>query len=425
MKRLIRGGRVIDPSCGKNEICDILIDGAKIACVGAKASRAEPDETIEVEGLIVAPGLVDMHTHLREPGFTDKETIAAGTKAAARGGVTSLLCMANTNPPTDTPERFSDMLEKIKKDAAICVYPAAAVSMGLRGEEITDIGALRALGTAALSDDGVPLQNAATMRRALLLAKKYDMPILSHCEDADLVAEGVMNEGELAAKLGLPGRPAVAESLAIARDGILALDTGGRVHICHVSAKKSVETIRLLKKRGAHITAETCPQYFSLTEKEVEKQGTAAKVNPPLRREADVRAVIDGLRDGTIDAVATDHAPHTGEEKARGMLHAPSGMVGLETSLALALTYLYHGEGFALEDIIRLMSTAPARILGIPKGTLAEGADADIVIFDPEAKWTVDAKKFASKGRNTPFDGMKLTGRVRCTIAGGKTVYKK
>jgi dihydroorotase len=425
MKKLIRGGLVIDPSCGRNEIADILIDNGKIACVGPRAARAEADETIEVGGLVVAPGLVDMHTHLREPGFEDKETIASGAKAAARGGVTSLLCMANTNPPTDTPERFAGMLARIKKDACVNVYPAAAVSIGMRGAETTDVDALRALGAAALSDDGVPLQNARTMREALLLAKKYDMPILSHCEDADLVAGGVMNEGALAGELGFPGRPAIAEELAIARDGLLARDTGGRVHICHISARGSVEAVRRLKKLGVRITAETCPQYFSLTEEEVAKQGTAAKVNPPLRREADVRAIIDGLRDGTIDAIATDHAPHTAEEKALDMLHAPSGMVGLETSLALALTYLYHGEGFSLADVIRMMSTAPARILGIPAGTLAEGAAADIVIFDPESKWTVDASKFASKGRNTPFGGMKLTGRVRCTIAGGKTVYKK
>lgn len=422
MKKWIRGGRVIDPSCGRDAICDLLIDGGVIAAVGENLS-VEDAEVIDATGLVVAPGLVDMHTHMREPGFEKKETIATGTAAAARGGVTSILAMANTLPVIDSPERVSDLYRRAEQDAKVHLYTVGTVSRGMQGKEITDVEELLSAGAAALSDDGVPLMNAAIMREALIRMKPSGLPILSHSEDGDLVRTGVMNEGELSRKLGYQGRPAVAEELLLVRDGMLAADVDGYVHICHVSTKGSVKYIRMLKEAGVKITAETCPQYFTITEDEIEKQGAMAKVNPPLRQQADVDAILEGLKDGTLDCIVTDHAPHTAEEKSRELPKTPSGMVGLETSLALSLTVLHHQQGLPLSFVIDKMSTAPAKILQLDAGTLRVGAPADIVLFDPNEKWIVDPEQFASKGRNTPFKGWELTGRVRRTIVGGETVY--
>lgn len=422
MKTLIRNARVIDPACGRDELCDILIENGKIAALGANLC-ADGAEEINAAGLAAAPGLVDMHTHMREPGFEQKETIATGTAAAARGGVTSILAMGNTLPVIDTPERVADLYARAEKDARVHLYTVGAVSRGLQGKEITDVEGLLAAGAAALSDDGVPLMNAQIMREALLRMKPSGLPILSHSEDGDLVRTGVMNEGELSRRLGYEGRPAVAEELLLVRDGMLAADTGGYVHICHVSTRGSVRYIRMLKEAGVRITAETCPQYFTLTEDEIEKQGAMAKVNPPLRTQEDVEAIIEGLKDGTLDCIITDHAPHTAEEKAREVPKAPSGMVGLETSLALSLTVLHHQLGLPLSFVIEKMSTAPAKILQWNAGTLAQGAPADIVLFDPDEEWTVEPERFASKGRNTPFAGWNLKGRVHRTLVDGKTVY--
>ena len=414
---------MIDPSCGRDEICDVLINGGVITAVGENLSAADAEEVIDATGLVVAPGLVDMHTHMREPGFEKKETIATGTAAAARGGVTSILSMANTLPVIDSPERVEALYRRAQQDAKVRLYTVAAVSRGMQGKEITDVEELLSAGAAALSDDGVPLMNAAIMREALIRMKPSGLPILSHSEDGDLVRTGVMNEGELSRKLGYQGRPAVAEELLLVRDGMLAADVDGYVHICHVSTKGSVKYIRMLKEAGVKITAETCPQYFTITEDEIEKQGAMAKVNPPLRQQADVDAILEGLKDGTLDCIVTDHAPHTAEEKSRELPKTPSGMVGLETSLALSLTVLHHQQGLPLSFVIDKMSTAPAKILQLDAGTLRVGAPADIVLFDPDEKWVVDPEQFASKGRNTPFKGWELTGRVRRTIVGGETVY--
>ena len=422
MKTLIRNARGIDPACGRDELCDILIDNGKIAALGTDLCPGGAEE-IDAAGLVAAPGLVDMHTHMREPGFEKKETIATGTAAAARGGVTSIMAMGNTLPVIDTPERVADLYARAARDAKVHLYTVGAVSKGLLGKEITDVEGLLGAGAAALSDDGVPLMNAQIMREALMRMKPSGLPILSHSEDGDLVRTGVMNEGELSRRLGYAGRPAVAEELLLVRDGMLAADTGGYVHICHVSTKGSVRYIRMLKEAGVHVTAETCPQYFTLTEDEIEKQGAMAKVNPPLRTAEDVEAIIEGLRDGTLDCIITDHAPHTAEEKARELPKAPSGMVGLETSLALSLTVLHHRLGLPLSFVIEKMSTAPAKILHWNAGTLAVGAPADIVLFDPDEEWTVDPARFASKGRNTPFAGWKVKGRVHRTLVDGKTVY--
>ncbi len=424
MKQRICGARVIDPACGRDAVCDILIEDGVIAAVGEEfPAREEGEEVIDARGLVAAPGLVDMHTHMREPGFEAKETIATGTAAAARGGVTSILAMANTLPVIDSPERVAMLYERAKRDARVRLYTVGAVSKGMQGKEITDVEGLLRAGAAALSDDGVPLMNAQIMRRALQRMKPSGLPILSHSEDGDLVRTGVMNEGALSRKLGYEGRPAVAEELLLVRDGMLAADTGGYVHICHVSTKGSVAYIRQMKAAGVKITAETCPQYFTLTEEEIEKQGAMAKVNPPLRTQEDVEAILEGLKDSTLDCIVTDHAPHTAEEKSREVPKAPSGMVGLETSLALSLTVLHHRLGLPLSFVIEKMSTAPAKILQLKAGTLQPGAPADIVLFDPDEKWTVRPEHFASKGRNTPFAGWELTGRVRRTLVGGKTVY--
>lgn len=423
MTTLLCGGRVIDPSCGLDKQCAVVIEDGRIAAVDADITTVKADQTIDASGLVVAPGLVDLHTHMREPGFEEKETIATGTAAAARGGVTSILAMANTAPVGDTPERIQALYDRARSDAQVHFYTAGAVSEGLQGRQITDVEALLDAGAAALSDDGVPLMNAQIMREALLRLKPYDLPVLSHSEDGDLVRGGVMNDGALSRKLGYQGRPAVAEELLLVRDAMLAEDTGGYVHVCHVSTRGAVAWIREMKARGVHITAETCPQYFLLTEDEVERQGAMAKVNPPLRRPEDVQAVIEGLKDGTLDCIVTDHAPHTAAEKSRPFPECPSGMVGLETSLALSLTVLHHQLGLPLSFVIDKMSTAPAKLLHLPAGTLQPGAPADLVLFDPSETWTVDPERFASKGRNTPFAGRTVTGRVHRTIVAGKTVY--
>lgn len=423
MKTLIRAGHVIDPSCGRDELCDLLIENGVIAAIGVDLPAENVDEIIDAPGLVVAPGLVDIHTHLREPGFEAKETIATGTAAAARGGVTSILAMANTNPVIDTPETVADFYARAEKDALVHTYTVGTVSVGMAGKEITEVEALLESGAAALSDDGLPLMNAEIMRNALIRMRPSGLPILSHSEDGDMVRNGVMNEGELSKKLGYVGRPAVAEELLLVRDGMLAEDVDGYVHICHVSTRGAVKYIRMFKEQGVKMTAETCPQYFTITENEVETKGSMAKVNPPLRRQEDVQAIIEGLKDGTLDCIVTDHAPHTMEEKSREFPKTPSGMVGLETSLALSVTALHHQLGLPLSFIIEKMSTNPAKILKLDAGTLRVGAPADIVLFDPNEKWIVDPEKFASKGRNTPFAGWELTGRVRRTIVGGKTVY--
>ena len=366
-----------------------------------------------------------MHVHLREPGFTYKEDIASGTAAAARGGFTSVACMPNTRPAVDSPEGVRYILDRPAECCGIRVWPIAAVSRGEQGEALTDAHALKEAGAVALSDDGVPVQNANLMRDALIRAKRTGLTVLSHCEDATMVRNYAVNEGRVSRTLGLPGRPAIAEELMVMRDAMLAEETGGAVHICHISTAGSVEIVRQFKKRGVAITCETCPQYFTLTEEEVLTRGSMARVNPPLRTRQDVEAVIRGLQDGTIDAIATDHAPHSAQEKARPLAEAPSGMVGLETALGVTLTALYHTGKMDLSDLLKKLTFHPACILRIPKGRLSLGGEADFTIFDPNEMWTVDPERFASKGRNTPFAGKKLRGKVKYTIVGGEIVYQE
>ena len=424
MKLLIRQGRLVDPVGGIGGVMDILIENGRVAVIGSNIN--EPDaQVIEARGLTVCAGLVDMHVHLREPGFEHKETIETGAMAAARGGFTSIACMPNTSPAADCPEVLDYIREKARAACGVHIWPIGAVTEGERGARLTDFEALKGAGAVALSDDGVPIQNANIMRDGLILAHRQELTILSHCEDADMVKNYAVNEGRVSRQLRLTGRPAIAEEIMVARDAMLAEETGAAVHICHISTAKSVALVRRYKKKGVRITCETCPQYFSLTEDEILTHGTMARVNPPLRTKADVEGIIEGLKDGTIDAIATDHAPHTADEKAKPLAEAPSGMVGLETALAVALTALYHTGEMGLSDILRKLTINPACILRIPKGRLAIGSDGDMVVFDPEEEWTVHPDRFASKGRNTPFAGRKLKGRVKYTVVNGEIIYKE
>ena len=423
MKLLIQKGRLVDPVGGIGGVMDILIEDGRLAVIGSDL-RDQDAQVIDARGLTVCAGLVDMHVHLREPGLEYKEDSSTGAAAAARGGVTSVACMPNTKPAVDSPEQVRYILRRAAEACGVRVWPIGAVTMGEKGETLTDAQALKEAGAVALSDDGLPIQNANLMRDALIRCKRLGLTILSHCEDADMVCNYAVNEGRVSRALDLPGRPAIAEELMVMRDAMLAEETGAAVHICHISTAGSVDIVRQFKKRGTHITCETCPQYFTLTEDEVLSQGAMARVNPPLRTKQDVEAIIAGLKDGTIDAIATDHAPHSAQEKARTLTEAPSGMVGLETALAVTLTALYHTGEMDLSDILKKMTFNPACILGIPKGRLSLGGEADFTIFDPNEVWTVDPEQFASKGRNTPFAGRELKGKVKYTIVGGKLVYE-
>ena len=424
MKLLIRKGRVVDPVGGIGGVMDILVEDGRVAVIGSELT-APSARVIDARGLTVCAGLVDMHVHLREPGFEYKETIETGCLAAARGGFTSIAPMPNTRPATDCPERIALVRQKAAQACGVHVWPIGAVTWGQKGQALTDAAALKKAGAVALSDDGMPVQNANLLRDALIRCRRQELTILSHCEDADLVKNYAVNEGRVSRALGLPGRPAIAEELQVMWDAMLAEETGAAVHICHISTARSVEIVRQFKKKGVPITCETCPQYFALTEDELLSRGTLARVNPPLRTRLDVEGILAGLKDGAIDVIATDHAPHSAEEKARPLPEAPSGMVGLETALAVTLTSLYHTGVMDLSDILRKMTINPAFILRIPKGRLSLGGGADFTIFDPDEEWTVDPEQFASKGRNTPFAGRTLKGRVKYTIVDGKIIYQE
>lgn len=426
MKTLIRNGHVIDPSQQIDAVCDVLIESGRIAEIRppakGKDATAADDRTrvIEAQGMFVIPGLVDLHVHLREPGFEYKETIQTGTLAAVRGGVTSVCCMPNTLPVNDEPGITEFILKKARDEGSCAVFPVGAITKGQKGEELAEFTLLREAGCVAFSDDGRPVIDSLIMRRALEYAKGLDVPIISHSEDASLSAGGVMNEGLLAITLGLKGIPAQAEEIMVSRDIALAELTGGKLHLAHLSTAGSVALVRAAKKRGiAKITAETCPHYFTTTEEAVAGYNANAKVNPPLRTKKDIEAIRKGLHDGTIDVIATDHAPHHPDEKMGEFDYAPSGISGLETSLALSLR-LVEDKVLTLSQLIEKMALNPARIIGIAKGTMMPGEDADVAIVDPKTEFTVNTADFASKGKNTPFEGMSLKGSVICTIVKGK-----
>ena len=421
MKLLLKRARIIDPSQNMDGTGDILISDGKIREIGEDlfSRGAEAEEILDCDGLVAAPGLVDLHVHLRDPGQTQKEDVFSGCRAAAAGGVTSLLAMPNTTPPMDSPERVEALLSKAK-EADAAVYTAACITEGLRGERPTDLAALRRAGAIALSDDGRPVKNTACLLEALKRAPELGLIVTAHCEDHYLAEGGLLNEGEVSRFLGVKGIPNAAEDCGTARELAAAASVGAPIHICHVSTRGSVALIREAKARGVKVTAETCPHYLLLTEEALRKRDADYRMNPPLRSEADRQALLEGLKDGTIDAIATDHAPHTPEEKA-DFLTAPNGSIGMETSLAAALTAL---EGvLSVSEVVEKMSCAPARILGIPAGTLAIGANADVVLFDPQRKWTVDENSLHGKSKNTPFKGITLQGRVLTTIFHGRKVY--
>ncbi|MCJ7483368.1 MAG: dihydroorotase [Thermodesulfovibrionales bacterium] len=435
MRIHIQNGRIIDPSQGLNTIGDILIEDGKIKEVretipphtplgkrGRRGGNSPDTRIIDARDMIVIPGLVDMHVHLREPGFEHKETIKTGTMAAVKGGFTTVCCMPNTFPVNDNASVTEFIKRKASQEGYCTVLPIGAITKGQKGEELAEIGTMRKEGCVAFSDDGQPVMNSLIMRRALEYSKAFNVPVISHSEDLSLSEGGVMNEGLLSVTLGLRGSPAEAEQIMIFRDIVLAELTGGKLHIAHVSTKGSVDVIRNAKKRGVHVTAETCPHYFSITEDAVKGYDTNAKVNPPLRTAQDVEAIKDGLRDGTIDVIATDHAPHHRDEKLREFDTAPSGISGLETAFSLSMR-LVGSHILTFSQLIEKMALNPARILQIDKGTLGVGSDADVVIIDEKKEYTVESHKFISKGKNTPFNGWGLRGMPVITIYKGK-VYE-
>lgn len=418
MGLLLQNVRLIDPSQGVDSVQDLLLEDGKVSQIGEHLS-ADGMEVVDGTGLVAAPGLVDMHVHLRDPGLTYKEDVFTGCRAAAAGGVTSLLAMPNTKPAMDTPETVRDLLERAKTaDAA--VYTAACITKGLQGEELTDLAGLRQAGAIALSDDGRPVINTRRLLEALEQAPALGMVITAHCEDLYLASGGLMHEGEVSRRLGVPGIPAAAEDCGTAREIAAAASVGAPIHICHVSTKGSVDLIRDAKARGVKVTAETCPHYLLLTDRALESCDADYRMNPPLRTEEDRLALIEGLKDGTLDAISTDHAPHSPEEKA-DFWKAPNGSIGMETSLAATLTAL-DGQ-LSLSEILAKMSWNPARILHISAGTLAVGSPGDVVLFDPEQRWTVDENALHGKSKNTPFKGMELKGKVAMTIFRGRVVY--
>lgn len=419
---LIRGARILSPANGIDQVGDLLVQDGVIAKIGEHLSQPNT-RIIEAQGLIAAPGLVDMHVHLRDPGFTQKEDILSGCRAAAAGGVTSLLAMPNTNPVTDTPEVAKDILARAE-NADARVYVTAAITTGLKSEALTDLPALKAAGVTAVSDDGRPVTDTRLMAEGMKQAAQLGMRVVSHCEDLYLAAGGLMNEGKISWQLGVPGIPAAAEECGTARDIALAASYGVPIHICHVSTAIAAAMIRDAKRRGVQVTAETAPHYFSLTEEALLTRNGDFRMNPPLRTEHDLHAIRDALCDGTIDAIATDHAPHTPQEKA-DFLTAPNGSIGMETSLAVGITYLVHTNCLTLSQLIEKMSVIPARILGIPGGTLQQGEPADIVLFSETERFTVDPNSLHGKSRNTPFAGMELSGKVKYTICRGKVVYQE
>ncbi len=421
---LLRGGRVIDPGRGLDAVADVLIDDRRIAAVGVGLGTPDGATVQDVSGRVVAPGLVDVHVHLREPGNEDEETVASGARAAAVGGFTALCAMPNTDPVTDNQAAVGFILRQSLRAGGAQVHPVGAVSVGQRGEQLAEFGEMVGAGAVAVSDDGRPVVSSHLMRTALEYARTFGIPVADHCDDPTLSAGGVMHEGLVATRLGLKGIPAAAEEIMVARDCLLAELTGGHVHLCHVSTRGSVELIRRARERGARVTAEVTPHHLSLTHQACEAYDTHAKMNPPLREEADVDALRRALAEGVIDCIASDHAPHAYDEKEAAFDDAPFGVIGLETAFGVAHTELVCGGVLSLPALIARMSTAPARLFGLPGGTLAPGVAADLVVLDVTARWTVDAGRFLSKSRNTPFQGRVLTGRALATIVSGRVVHE-
>lgn len=418
---LIRGGRVIDPSQEIDESLDVAIVDGKIAAVGKRLGAAAGRE-IDASGQIVAPGLIDMHVHLREPGFEDKETIESGTAAAAAGGFTAVACMPNTDPPLDNDSQIEFVLRQAARCAKTRVYPIGALTKRREGKELAEIGLMVNAGAVAFSDDGCGVADAGVCLRAMSYVSMFDKLFIQHCEEATLVGRGCMNGGVVATRLGLPGIPAIAETIMAQRDVLLARQASVRYHVAHISATGTVDVVRVAKREGLRVTTEVCPHHLLLTDDAVESYDPNLKMNPPLRTKKDVVALLDGVRDGTIDCLVTDHAPHSHQEKELGFQEAPFGIIGLETSLALFIKALIEPKVLDWPRLIAAMSTRPASLLGVPGGTLKVGAAADVTIIDPAVEWTIDAETMCSKSRNTPFNGWKVRGRATQTLIDGRVV---
>ncbi|MBP7669113.1 MAG: dihydroorotase [Candidatus Eisenbacteria bacterium] len=419
---LLSGGHLVDPAGGIDENRDLFLRRGRIEAIAPRIER-EADLRVDLGGRAIAPGFGDPHVHLREPGDEDAETIESGSRAAAAGGFTRVACMPNTRPALDNRGQIEYVLRQAKAAGLARVFPVAAATRGRGGKELTEMWELKAAGAVAVSDDGSPVEDSRVMRRVLEYARTWDMPVITHAEDRALSAGGVMNEGYWSTVLGLPGVPSAAEGIAVARDIRLAEWTGARLHVAHVSTAEAVDLVRAAKARGVRVTAETAPHYIALTEEALQEYDSVFRVNPPLRTEADRQALLAGLRDGTIDALATDHAPHTQVAKEQELEAAPSGMIGLESAVGVSLEILHHREGFALSEIVRFWSSGPAAILGWGGGRLALGEDADLTVLEPEAVWTCDPEAFASRARNCPFRGWKLRGRARMTVCGGRLTH--
>lgn len=421
----IRNARVIDPSVQRDETAGELFIRDGVFVARPTAADLEKAEKVDASGLVAAPGLVDVHVHFREPGQTHKETIETGSRAAAAGGFTSVVCMPNTAPVADSAGTIQLIKDSAARSACVHVYPTGCITVGMKGQALAPIGSLKRAGVVAITDDGDCVQSNELMRRACEYARMFGLPLMDHCQDHSMTVGAVMNEGEMSLKLGLKGWPNAAEDLIVARNCILSEYTGAHIHMQHLSSRGAIDILRQAKARGVRVTGEACPHHLALTDERLAGYDTHFKMNPPLRTEADRQAVIAGLRDGTIDILATDHAPHTRDEKDREFDLAPNGILGLETALAVTLDVLVRGNGFKLATLIDLWTRKPASLLGLPAGTLGEGAPADLVLFDPEEAWVYDARAGFSKSSNSPWHGERLRGRVRSTYVAGKAVYSQ
>ncbi|MDG2168286.1 MAG: dihydroorotase [Opitutales bacterium] len=421
--RIITNGRIIDPKNDRDEVADLYIKDGKIA-ESLSDEEIQNAETTNAKGLVVCPGLVDVHVHLREPGQTHKETIQTGSWAAAAGGFTTIVCMPNTNPAADTAGTIQYINDAAQRDAVVHVYPTGCITQGRLGEKLAPIGSLKKAGVVAITDDGDCVQNNEIMRRALEYCKMFDLPIMDHCQDMSLTENAVINEGEWSIRLGLKGWPAAAEDIIVARNALLSELTGAHVHMQHISSAGAVEVMRRAKLRNVNVTAEATPHHLALTDACIKDYDTNCKMNPPLRTEADRQALIEGLRDGTLDILATDHAPHTNYEKDKEFDYAPFGILGSETCFAVSQQILCGEAGIPLNDVIAWLTYKPAELVKLPAGTLTPGAPADVAILDPEGTWTVNEETIFSKSQNSPWWGDELTGKTVATIVAGKTVFE-